>query len=97
MKTEGIDASFDLFVEQGLEALAGLRPRLATDVGKLPGARILAGQFTAVQQAIGTKPDRTVAAAFLRDFVEEAKAGGLVADLIQKYGVAGRLMVAPPA
>ena len=84
-------------MEQGLEALAGLRPRLATDVEKLPGARILAGQFTAVQQAIGTKPDRTVAAAFLRDFVEEAKAGGLVADLIQKYGVAGRLMVAPPA
>ena len=29
----------------------------------------IGGQFTAVQQAIGTKPDRPVAAAFLRDFV----------------------------
>jgi polar amino acid transport system substrate-binding protein len=97
IKTDGIDSSFDVFVEQKLEALAGLRPRLIDDVEKLPGARILDGQFTAVQQAIGTKPDRPVAAAFLRDFVEEAKASGLVAELIDKYGVAGQLTVAPPA
>ncbi len=64
---------------------------------KLPGARILAGQFTAVQQAIGTKPDRTVAAEFLRDFVEETKASGLVSELIEKHGVEGRLTVAAPA
>jgi hypothetical protein len=30
------------------------RPRLITDVKTLPGARILDGQFTAVQQAVGT-------------------------------------------
>jgi polar amino acid transport system substrate-binding protein len=97
VKTDGVDASVEVFVEQGLEALAGLRPRLINDVEKLPGARILDGQFTAVQQAIGTKPDREVAAAFLRDFVEEAKASGLVAGLIEKHGVVGRLTVAPPA
>ena len=82
---------------QELEALAGLRPRLVKDVEQLPGSRILDGQFTAVQQAIGTKPDRRAAAAFLRDFVEEAKASGLVADLIERHGVVGRLTVAPLA
>jgi polar amino acid transport system substrate-binding protein len=97
VKTDGVDASVEVFVEQGLEALAGLRPRLINDVEKLPGARILDGQFTAVQQAIGTKPDREVAAAFLRDFVEEAKASGRVAGLIEKHGVVGRVTVAPPA
>ncbi len=97
VKTEGIDASLDKFVEEGLDALAGLRSRLIDDVEKLPGARILDGQFTAVQQAIGTKPDRTVGAAFLRDFVEEAKASGLVAGLLEKHGVVGQLTVAPPA
>ena len=96
VKTDGVDASFDIFVEQGLEVMAGLRPRLITDVEKLPGARILDGQFTAVQQAIGTKPERVVSAAFLREFVEEAKASGLVADLLEKHRVAGRLTVAPP-
>ncbi len=94
---QGLGASFDAFVEQKLEALAGLRPRLVDDVKKLPGARILDGRFTAVQQAIGTKPDREAGAAFLREFVEEAKANGFVASLIEKHRVTGRLTVAPPA
>lgn len=94
---KGLDASFEVFLEQKLEALAGLRPRLVDDVKRLPGARILDGQFTAVQQAIGTRPERKAGAAFLREFVEEAKASGLVASLIEKHGVTGRLSVAPPA
>lgn len=94
---QGLDGSFDLFVEEKLEALAGLRPRLITDVEKLPGARILDGQFTAVQQAMGTKPDREAAAAYMREFVEETKANGFVEGLIEKHGVVGRLSVAPPA
>ncbi len=94
---DSVDASFELFVEQGLEVLAGLRPRLVTDAAKLPGARILDGQFTAVQQAIGCKPERTSGAQFLHDFIEEAKDSGLVADLLEKHGVMGRLTVAPPA
>ena len=53
--------------------------------------------YAAVQQAIGTKPDRPAAAAFLREFVEEAKSSGLVASLIEKHGVVGRLTVAPAA
>ena len=94
---QGIEASINTFVEQKLEALAGLRPRLVDDVKKLPGARILDGRFTAVQQAIGIRPDREAGAAFLRDFVEEAKASGFVASLIDKHGVSGRLTVAPPS
>lgn len=97
VKADGLDESFELFVEQKLDALASLRPRLIDDVKKLPGARILEGKFTAVQQAIGTKPDRKAGAAFLREFVEEVKANGFVARLIEKHGVAGRLTVAPPA
>ena len=93
---QGLDGSFDLFVEEKLEALAGLRPRLNTDVEKLPGARILDGQFTAVQQAMGTMPAREVAAAYMREFVEETKASGFVQGLIEKHGVVGRLSVAPP-
>jgi len=82
-------------VEQGCEALAGLRPGLIDDVGKLPGARILDGRFSAVQQAIGTPRTRPeTAAAFLAEFVEDAKSSGLVARLIARHGVEGRLMAA---
>ena len=96
LRANSIDATFALFRDQGLEALAGLRPRLLKDVEALPGARILDGQFSAVQQAIGTARANAAAAAFLRDFVEEAKASGLVARLIAKHGVRG-LSVAPAA
>lgn len=97
VRAEGLDGSFELFVKEGLDALAGLRPRLISDIERLPGARILDGQFTAVQQAIGTLPKNRAAIPFLRDFVEEAKASGLVGRLIEQFGVSGRLTVAPPA
>ncbi len=94
--TKGIDGSFDAFVAQKLEALAGLKPRLITDVQKLPGARILDGQFTAVQQAIGTPKAREAGATYLRAFVEEVKASGFVGEAIARNGAQG-VSVAPPA
>jgi polar amino acid transport system substrate-binding protein len=85
----GLDESFEIFVTQKLDALAGLRPRLLDDVPKISGARILDGQFASVQQAIGTQRDKTIGARFLDDFVERAKQSGLVARLIQKHAVRG--------
>jgi polar amino acid transport system substrate-binding protein len=95
-RAQGLDGAFKEFVEKKLDALAGLRPRLLSDVERLPGARILEGHFTAVQQAIGTARQNAAGARFLRDFVEEAKQSGLVARLIEKHKVRG-LSVAPPA
>ena len=96
VRTDTLDSAYEQFVRDKLDALAGLRPRLLSDVGKLPGARILEGQFTAVQQAIGTARKNTAGAGYLRDFVEEAKASGLVARLIERHKVVG-LSVAPKA
>src|SRR5215472_12819279 len=97
VRSEGGDATVKQFVDDKLDALAGLRPRLLEDAAKLPGSRILDGQFTAVQQAVGTARRNTAGAQFLRNFVEEAKQSGLVARLIERHGVAGRLSVAAPA
>jgi len=96
VRTDSLDASFNAFVDGKLEALAGLRPRLLSDVEKLPGARILEGKFSAVQQAVGTPRKNAAAAAWLKGFVEEAKASGRVASFIEKHKVVG-LSVAPPA
>jgi polar amino acid transport system substrate-binding protein len=89
MKTGTLDSAYEQFVSEKLEVLAGLKPRLLSDVEKLPGARILDGKFTAVQQAIGTGRRNVAAAAFLRDFVEEAKASGFVQSLIDRHKVRG--------
>jgi polar amino acid transport system substrate-binding protein len=97
VRSDSLNSAFEMFVRDKLDALAGLRPGLLSDVQKVPGARILDGQFTAVQQAVGTSRNNEAAAAFLRGFVEEAKASGLVGRLIEKHKVVGRLSVAPPA
>ena len=98
VKVDGVDASYDIFVADKLDALAGLRPRLVTDVERLPGSRILEGRFTAVQQAIGTPRNRSDATArFLREYVEDVKASGLVAQVIERNGVRGVSVAAKAA
>jgi len=56
--------------------------------------RVLDGCFTTVQQAIGTKPENTAAAAFLQALVTDATKNGLVAGFIDRHGVTGRLQIA---
>src|ERR687895_1891010 len=58
VRAEGIPASVKLFVDQKLEALAGLKPGLLADAANIPGARVLDGHFTAVQQSIGVPKKR---------------------------------------
>jgi polar amino acid transport system substrate-binding protein len=94
---DSADAALKAFVDDKMDAYAGLRPALVSLAEKLPGSRILDGQFSAVQQAVGTPKKNTAGFAFLRDFVEEAKRSGVVASLIERHGVTGRLSVAPPA
>jgi polar amino acid transport system substrate-binding protein len=94
VRSDSTDGPFRQFVTEGLEAMAGLRPQLLGDAGSLGGAKILSGNFTSVQQAIGTDKRNEAGAAFLREFVAEAKRSGLVARLIEKHRVIG-LSVAP--
>jgi polar amino acid transport system substrate-binding protein len=94
VRAEGIEGSYQLWVKEKLDALAGLKPRLVADAEKHPGSRVLDGRFTAVQQSIGTPKGRDTAAQYLREFVAEAKASGLVAKVIEANGVRG-VSVAP--
>jgi polar amino acid transport system substrate-binding protein len=92
--SETIADSFTRFRDEKLDVLAGLEPRLITDVQLMPGARILDGQFSAVQQAIGTSRKHPEAAAWLEVFVADVKRSGFVGSLITKHHVRG-LTVAP--
>ena len=93
-RAEGMAGALELFLAEKMDALAGLRPALNDDLDKVLGGRLLEGQFTTVQQAVGTARTRSEAAAYLSDIVEDAKVSGLIAQLIDKHGVVGRLSVA---
>ena len=96
VRAQGIDNSYKLFVDEKLDVLSGLKPRLLADAKKLPGSRVLDGRFTAIQQAIGTPKRRAEGARYLREYAEDIKASGLVAQAIERFGVGG-VSVAPPA
>jgi polar amino acid transport system substrate-binding protein len=94
VRAQGIPASYDVFVAQKLEALAGLKPKLVEEAERTPGSRVLDGQVTGVQQAIGAPKGRAAAAKFLREFADDVKRSGFVARAIERHGVRG-VKVAP--
>jgi polar amino acid transport system substrate-binding protein len=95
VREQGAENTFKRFVEDHLDALAGLRPRLVTDQEAMPGSRLLDGRFTAVQQAAGTPKGRPAGAQYLRAFIEDIKASGLVARTIEKHHIRGLTVAAP--
>lgn len=82
-------ASFKSFIENDLDALAGLRKTLEADVAKIPGARVLDGQFMAVQQAIATANSNDMGIDFLREFTQDVKSSGVIRSLIESHNVSG--------
>ena len=96
VRAPNADAAIDLLASGTVDALAGLRQALIGLVDKLPGSRMLDGQFMKVPQAVGVPGGRDAGLAYLRGFVEDAKASGLVARAIEKTGARG-VSVAPKA
>jgi polar amino acid transport system substrate-binding protein len=90
-------AVVDTFLEQGAEVAAGVRQQLEADAARLGGLRLLDQRFMVIEQAMGTpKPRGAEAAAFLAEFVEDMKAGGFVAEALERHKIQGA-SVAPPA
>jgi polar amino acid transport system substrate-binding protein len=72
-----------------VDVLGGVRQHLVANSGKLPGSRVLEGRFMAIQQALGMPKGREAGVKYLREFIEDVKASGLVAQAIAKAGVSG--------
>jgi len=88
--------SADEFAAGKVDALAGVKQRVDDAVARTPGTRVLDGRFMSIRQAIGTSKGRPAGVAYLKDFVEEVKASGLVGREIEQAGLRDA-SVAPPA
>lgn len=86
----------DMFVAQKLEVAAGVKQQLEADARRIPGLRLLEGRFMVINQAMGTPRGREAGAKYLREFVEEMKASGFVAQALERHRVEGA-SVAPRA
>lgn len=90
----GTAATFKVFVAEKLDAFAGLRPELVRRSAELPGSRVLEGRYTVIQYSAGVPRGRNAGAEYLRQFIEDAKFSGQVAQSIERHGVRG-VSVAP--
>lgn len=87
----------ETFIEQGLDVAAGVKQQLEADSRAHAGLRLLPGHFMVIRQAMGTPKSRGEASArLLRDFVEDMKTKGFVADALKRHGIEGA-SVAPGA
>ncbi|MGF6762362.1 polar amino acid transport system substrate-binding protein [Paraburkholderia sp. GAS33] len=77
----------DMMLTQHYEVAAGVKQRLAADVARLPGLRLLDGNFMVIRQAMATPRNRPEATRYLTQFVEEMKSSGFVAASLQRHHV----------
>lgn len=80
----------DVFVKEAYDVAAGVRQQLEADMKRFAGFRLLPGRFMVIQQAMGLpKSYGSEAAEFLREYVEEMKSSGFVAQSLKRHGIEG--------
>jgi polar amino acid transport system substrate-binding protein len=89
-------AAVELFLKDNLEAAAGVKQPLVQFAKTRPGLRVIEGRFMAIEQAMGTPKRNAAGALYLREFIEEMKASGFIAQGLERSGQ-GDATVAPPA
>jgi polar amino acid transport system substrate-binding protein len=85
----------NLFVDQQLEAAAGVCQPLVAYAGAHPGFRVIDGSFTTIRQAMAVPRGRGRALGYLETFIEEMKSKGFVANALERSGQTDAT-VAPP-
>ena len=84
----------DMFMAQNLEVAAGVKQQLQADAKRLPGVRLLEGRFMVINQAMGIPKGREAGLQYVRDFVEEVKASGFVAQALKRHRIEGAAVAA---
>lgn len=86
VRAQSPQASFEMFDKERLPALAGVKAALVEWAKTHPGYRVLDGRFMIIEQAMVTQKDRERSVEYLRQFIEEQKANGLVAAALARSG-----------
>jgi len=99
-KVGGGSAMIQMFVDDKLDAAAGVRQPLEAYAKDHSEMRVMKGAFQEIKQAMGMPKKNGVAgkagAAYLAKFVEEMKASGFVADALKRSNQVAQVAPAAP-
>jgi polar amino acid transport system substrate-binding protein len=82
-----------LFVEENLEASAGVRQPLEEFARAHKGYRVFEGRFTEIRQAMGIPQGRKVAGPYIDAFLDEMKRSGFIEEAFMRAGQTGVTLV----
>jgi polar amino acid transport system substrate-binding protein len=74
------------------DVLAAIKTFLFPASDQIPGSRVLEGRVAVENIGVGVRKGRVVSAAYVRKFIDEAKATGLVKRAVERASVRGLLM-----
>jgi polar amino acid transport system substrate-binding protein len=94
LHVETVGAGFDLLRAGNADVLAAPRPTALQLSTRLPGSRVLEDRFHATFGAMAVPKGQAGRLAYISEFIEEAKASGLVQQAIERAGLRG-VQVAP--
>lgn len=89
IRTNGHAAAVDLLRTGGADAKASPRFVLSTEVSAVPGARILDDGFSDISYAAVVPKGQAARLAYVNEFIEDAKASGLITHIIESIGIQG--------
>src|SRR4029453_8954844 len=89
------DAAFDLLRAGSAHAFASAREALIDYSVKLPGSKVLADAYGGNVVGIGVPKGQSGRLAYIGEFIEEAKASGLIARAIEAAGLRGVRAASP--
>src|SRR5215213_1162255 len=94
VRADDINGAIELLRASRADAAAAPRPVLSAQVAKLSGARLLDEGFALISYAVVVPKGNEGWLAYVSEFVDEAKASGLVSRTIESAGLRG-VKVAP--
>jgi polar amino acid transport system substrate-binding protein len=90
-----LPAAVEMLKSGKADAIAANKPTLFVESEQLRGSRVLDGRFSVAPYGMATAKGRSAGNAYVRKFIEEAKATGFVQSSIENAGLRG-VVVAPP-
>ena len=93
IRASSIEESHDLFRNNKVDVLAGLKPKLIDELATNNDFKLMANPFTYIKQSIGVKKGNPELLEFLNGFVSKLIREGYIKELLKKHKVQDKLSI----
>ena len=93
IRASSIEESHDLFRNNKVDVLAGLKPKLIDELAINNDFKIITNPFTFIKQSVGVKKGNPEILEFLNGFISKLIREGYIKELLKKHKVMDKLSV----